>query len=76
MAMNFDALFKVRKAWGEFAKNHPKVPVFINNLQNKKACEGMEIAVAIRYPDGDEFKTGIRVKESDLELLEILKTIK
>ena len=35
--------------------------------------EGQEIAVAVRYPDGTEFKTGIRVQESDLEMLELVK---
>ena len=40
---------------------------------NKGFCEGQEIAVAIRYPDGSEFKTGIRVRAEDLALLEMLK---
>ena len=31
--------------------------------------------MAVRYPDGTEYKTGIRVQASDLELLEIVKSL-
>ena len=53
--------------------NHPKLPPFIQGVSSKGAVEGMEIAVAVRYPDGAEYKAGIRVTASDLEQLEKLK---
>lgn len=71
--MDFGAIFKLKQAWETFAANHPKFPGFIENVKNKPVCENMEIAIAIRYPDGCEYKTGIKVKQSDLELLENLK---
>ena len=73
--MKIDAMLKARKAWQTFAANHPKVPVFVSEVSRKGACENMEIAIAVRYPDGSECKTGIRVKSSDLELLDVLKTL-
>lgn len=64
---------KVQKALGTVFMNHQKLPGFINDVKNKGMCEGMEIAVAIRYPDGTEHKTGIRVKQSDIDALSELK---
>ena len=74
--MNLESMFKARQAWSEFKRNHPKVPVFMDNVQNKGYCEDMEIAIAVRYLDGTEYKTGIRVKPSDLEMLNMLKTLR
>ena len=68
-------IFRMQQAWSTFKQNHPKVPVFMNNVQNKGFCEDMEIAIAVRYPDGEEFKSGIRVTQSDLELLNMLKSM-
>ncbi len=73
--MDFSALLKIRQAWSTFAANHPKFPAFIRDIAQNGACENMEIAIAVRYPDGTECKAGIKVKESDLELLELLKTL-
>lgn len=64
---------KMQKALGTVFMNHQKLPGFINDVKNKGFCEGMEIAVAIRYPDGTEYKSGIRVKQSDIDALSELK---
>ena len=71
--MDLSSIFKAKEAWKKFSATHPKVPIFINNIRNKGFEEDQEIAIAVRYPDGTEFKTGIRVQKSDLELLDILK---
>lgn len=73
--MDFNALFKIKQMWGTFCANHPKVPGFIAGVKASGFCEGQEIAIAIRYPDGTEYKTGIRVQASDLELLNALKSM-
>ena len=73
--MDFGVLFKLKQAWDAFSANHPKFPVFVDNVKNKPACENMEIAIAVRYPDGTEYKTGVKVKQSDLDLLEVLKSL-
>ena len=74
--MNLESMFRARQAWADFKRNHPKVPVFIDSVQNKGYCENMEIAVAVRYPDGEEYKAGIRVTQSDLEMLNMLKSMR
>ena len=76
MALNFNMMVKLKKAWDVFSANHPKVPPFVTGVGKKGIKENMEIAVAIRYPDGEEFKTGIRLTQSDIEQLEILKSLK
>ena len=73
--MDFNAIFRIKQMWNQFCMTHPKMPGFINNVKYKGFCEGQEIAIAIRYPDGTEYKTGIRVQASDLELLETLKSM-
>ena len=70
--MKFDAIFKARQAWNKFSATHPKVPVFVEDVKAKGVCEGTEVAVAIRYPDGTEYKTGIRVRPEDMELFDML----
>lgn len=71
--MDIGAIFKAKEAWRKFSGTHPKVPAFIDSIRKKGFEEGQEIAIAVRYPDGTEFKTGIRVQKSDLDLLDILK---
>lgn len=71
--MDIGAMFKAKDAWAKFTANHPKVPGFIDSVRSKGFVEGQEIAIAVRYPDGTEFKTGIRVQKSDLDLLDIVK---
>lgn len=74
--MNLESMFKARQAWSTFKQNHPKVPVFMDAVQDRGYCEGMEIAIAVRYPDGEEHKAGIRVTESDLEMLNLLRSLR
>ncbi len=73
--IDFGSVLKIKKNWSTFCGNHPRVEEFIGNIGNKGFCEGQEIAVAVRYPDGTEFKTGIRLQESDLEFLELLRSL-
>ena len=73
--MDLNALMNMRQAISQFAANHPKFPAFLSGVKSRGFCPGQEIAIAVRYPDGQEFKTGIRVTESDLQLLEMLKSM-
>lgn len=74
--MNFESIFKAMQAKDKFMSNHPKMEQFLNNVQAKGFCEKQEIAVAVRYPDGTEYKTGLWVTQSDLELLNALKNLR
>lgn len=73
--LDFKAIMNIKKSWSIFTSNHPKVQDFIDAIGKKGFCENQEIAIAIRYPDGMEYKTGIRVRQSDLELLETIKSL-
>lgn len=74
--MNLESMFRARQSWKVFKKNHPKVEPFMDAVQRKGYCEGMEIAIAVRYPDGEEYKTGIRVNASDMDMLELARSMK
>ncbi|MBQ9016247.1 MAG: hypothetical protein IJ109_09065 [Firmicutes bacterium] len=74
--MNFESMFRAKQEWNHFKQRHPKVPAFIDAVQSRDYCEGMEIAIAVRYPDGQQHKAGIRVTKEDLEMLNLLKTLR
>ena len=74
--MNFESIFKVMQAKDKFMSTHPKMEKFLEDVEAKGFCEKQEIAVAVRYPDGTEYKTGIRVTKSDMELLNALGNLK
>ena len=73
--MDFSALFNIKNQMDAFKYNHPKLETFAAGIRNKGFCEGQEIAIAVRYPDGTELKTGIRVQASDLEFLRNLEQL-
>jgi hypothetical protein len=73
--MDIKAMVKVKQAWDTFLRNHPKFPIFANAVKEKGITEGTEIRVELTYPDGQEMKVALKVKASDLEMVELLKTI-
>ena len=70
--MNFDALFKAKQARDAFFANHPKFPGFLKALRDKGIPENTEILISVTYPDGENLKAGLKLKQSDLELLGLL----
>ena len=46
--MNLESMFHFRQAMNVFRSNHPKLQPFVDGIQQKGFCEGMEIAVAVR----------------------------
>ncbi len=71
--MDFGQTWKIGQLTATFFKNHPKVTGFAEGVRREGIREGMEIAVAVRYPGGEEFKTGIRVRQEDIDLLDELR---
>lgn len=71
--MDFGQTLKIGQLMAGFLKNHPKVAGFAEGVRREGIREGMEIAVAVRYPGGEEYKTGIRVRPEDLEILDELR---
>jgi len=73
--MDFGAIMQLQNLWRNFQAQHPRVPAFLSGVQSKGFCEGQEIAIAVRYPDGTEYKTGIRVTQEDLAMLNTLRNL-
>lgn len=73
--MDMKAMMKAKQAWDTFVQNHPKFPTFVNAVRQKQITEGTEIRVEITYPDGQEMKMALKVKQSDLEMMEMLKSM-
>ncbi|MBR0456364.1 MAG: hypothetical protein IJJ01_06805 [Firmicutes bacterium] len=73
--LNFQSLLTFNSAKNKFLSNHPAVQPFIDNLNSRDPEPGQEVAIAVRYPDGTEYKTGVKVTEDDLQLLNLLKEL-
>ena len=73
--LNFQSLLTFNSAKNKLLANHPTVQPFIDNLNSRDPEPGQEVAIAVRYPDGTEYKTGVKVTEDDLQLLSLLKEL-
>ncbi len=67
--MDINSLLQLRGMWKSFCANHPKFPDFLRAVKERGAVEGQEIAFTVTYPDGKTLKAGIRLKASDVELV-------
>ena len=74
--MDFGSMMKMKQAWDTFTANHPKFPGFLNALRARGVREDDVIAVSITGPDGQTLETNIKVKASDLELMNVLQSMK
>lgn len=64
-----------RQAWATFKQNHPEFPKFLAYLKKKGVPEGVEITINVKYPDGQNVSSDIKVKASDVELLKMLESL-
>ena len=71
--MNFQTLMTLNQSKATFMGNHPQLQQFLNDVNGREPEVGQEVAIAVRYPDGTEYKTGVRVTEGDLDLLNTLR---
>lgn len=73
---DISALFKAKQAWGRFKENHPKFEPFMNAVKSRGVPAGSVIELEIKYPEGaGTMKTNLKVTESDLEILGMLKSL-
>ena len=73
--LNIQSLMMLNQAKSRFMENHPQVQPFLDNVNSREPEVGQEVAIAVRYPDGTEYKTGVRITEGDLELLYSLREL-
>ena len=74
--MDISKLLTAKNAWNRFKSNHPKFAPFINAAAARGVPEGSVIELSIKYPNEQgSMKTNIKVTASDLELLELIKSL-
>lgn len=67
--MDINSLLSLKQAWHSFCQNHPKFPGFLKAVKDRGAVPGAEITITVSYPDGETLKAGLKLKESDAELI-------
>lgn len=75
MKFNIQTLMSLRGAWSTFRSNHPNIVPFLKELLQKGVKEDLQIEIIAHYPDGEELKSGIRVKQSDVALFNSLQNL-
>lgn len=73
MGFNPAALFKVKKSWETFCRNHPRFPAFIQAVQGAGIAEGTIIEVSVTTTDGKKMTTNVRLTASDMQAFDDLK---
>lgn len=71
--MNPMALMKIMNAKNQFDANHPKFGAFLKAAFAGGIQEGTIIEMKVTKPDGETMTTNLKVKQSDLELLQELR---
>lgn len=73
--MNPMTMMKIVAAKNQFTANHPKFAAFIKHVFEKNIEEGTVIEITVQRPGEQPVTSNIKVKESDLELLQSLKEL-
>ena len=75
MKVSIQTLIKARSAWHSFRDNHPNVLPFLQDAFRKGIKEDVQFEVLVHYPDGESKNCGIRLKQSDMAFLDVLREI-
>lgn len=73
--MNPSVIMQLLNAKKQFEQSHPKFAAFIKDLSKQDIAPGSIIDVQITKPDGTTVTANMRVQESDLKLLQELKSL-
>ena len=65
----------MKNAMETFRRNHPKFPLFLNAVSQDALVEGTIIEINVTTPEGKNYCTNVKLKSSDLELMETLKNM-
>ena len=66
-------LFKVKGLLGEFGTIHPKFFPFLQAVAQAGAKEGTIVEMTVTTPEGTKMETNLRLSESDLELIRLIR---
>ena len=73
--MNPMEMMKIAQAWQTFSANHPKFLPFVNAVSQVALVEGSVIEVAVTTPEGKRRESNLKLTQSDLEFLALLKSM-
>ncbi|MBU3841162.1 MAG: hypothetical protein IAA25_09340 [Candidatus Ruminococcus intestinipullorum] len=68
-------LQKVRKSVKIFQQNHPKFFPFLNAISQQAIQEDTIIEITVTSPDGNHFTTNLKLKQDDVEFIELLRQL-
>ena len=71
--MDMNNMIKMTMAWNTFKRNHPKFPAFCQAVVNKGIRVDSVIEISVTTPEGERIDTNLKVKQSDLDLLQSLQ---
>ena len=72
--MNLMNLMQLKESWAVFKDNHPKFPLFLKAALKSSLKEGSVVEIRVTSPEGKTIATNLKLKASDLELLEQWKS--
>ena len=72
---NIGDLLKAKASIEAFLQAHPKLPAFAEAVHREGIRPASVISVRVTEEDGRELETNLRVQESDLEFLGLVKTV-
>lgn len=73
--MNPASIMKIMNAKNKFTENHPKFVAFLNAVFSAGIIEDTVIEITVTRPGETPITTNMKVKQSDLDLLNELKDI-
>lgn len=73
--MNPASIMKIMNAKNKFTENHPKFVAFLNAVFSAGIVEDTVIEITVTRPGEDPITTNMKVKQSDLDLLNELRDI-
>lgn len=71
--MNLMNLMQFKESWETFKRSHPKFPLFLKAALEKGLKEGSVVEIHITTPEGKTLSSNIKLKASDLEMIERLR---
>ncbi len=73
--INPASVMKIMNAKNKFGETHPKFVAFLANVFGSGIEPGTVVEVTVRKPGGNPVTANIKVQQSDLELLQELKSL-
>lgn len=74
--MNPQAVMQLIGALATFKKEHPKFAGFIELIIKNGICEDSVIEVTVTRPGEEPVTANMKVKQSDLDLIQLLKNFR